>query len=231
MRCEQCPVQVEGEVTLETVLEALESCDECVVERSEVPRGPEVTARLVGLLREAGKGLRKARIELRRVEKEREDLEQGLFENEERIRKLEALQRASARELEAALVERDELLRKQSNTLRALSTPILEVGDGVLALPIIGTVDDERAGRMMDELLAEVARRGASAVALDMTGMGQIDQHIAEHIVGLCRAVSLLGARVILSGLRADVVRGIVESGVDLSALSTVRSLKDALRR
>jgi rsbT co-antagonist protein RsbR len=105
------------------------------------------------------------------------------------------------------------------------------VGEAVLALPIIGGLDDERTDRLMRELLAAIVERGAVAVALDMTGVDHVDAATAEHIGAVCRAVALLGARVLVSGLRPEVARGIIEAGVDFSSIQTVRSLKDALRR
>jgi rsbT co-antagonist protein RsbR len=221
--CGACPFGKRETPPLDDVLEALSRCDHCELE--------EENAELVGLLREAGKVVRKTRNDFRRAVLEARELERAADEDRVHTEKLESLYRAASRELEAALAERDELVRRKSATLRALRSPILEVSTGVLAAPIIGVLDEERASELMTDLLEAVVSRAASAVALDLTGVDSLDAGTADHIASLCKAITLIGARVVVSGLRPDVVACIVASGVDLGALTTVRSLKDAIER
>lgn len=223
MACDACPFGKPETPPLDDVLEALSRCDHCALE--------EKSAELVGLLREAGKVIRKTRGELRRAVMEAHELERAADEDREYTERIEGLYRAASCELESALAERDELVRRKSASLRLLRSPILEVSTGVLAAPIIGVLDEERAGELMSDLLAAVVSRAASAVALDLTGVESIDAGTADLIASLCKAVALVGARVIVSGLRPEIVACIVESGVDLGSLTTVRSLKDAIAK
>jgi rsbT co-antagonist protein RsbR len=111
-----------------------------------------------------------------------------------------------------------------------LSTPILEVWDDVLALPIIGLVDSRRAAQIMERLLEEVVRRQVRTVIIDLTGVEIVDTKTADYFLKVIRAVELLGARCAISGIRPAVAQTLVELGVDLGAIRTARNLKHALR-
>jgi rsbT co-antagonist protein RsbR len=139
----------------------------------------------------------------------------------------EADERARA---EAALREQLAVSERQAADILAMSSPILQVGDGVLAMPVIGRVDGERASRMMETLLAEIARTRARWTILDLTGVDAVDTPALHHMTGLVRAISLLGARCLLSGITPDVAQGIVELGSDLGALRCFATLAAALR-
>jgi rsbT co-antagonist protein RsbR len=144
------------------------------------------------------------------------------------------------RELGRALAARNaELVEKESQnrdlverlrlTLDALSTPVIEVADGVLALPLIGIVDTQRSATMTERLLAEVTRSRTRFVVIDLTGVAIVDTSTADRILKLARALSLLGVRCVVSGIQPPVAETLVAIGVDLDALVTERDLQHAL--
>ncbi len=126
---------------------------------------------------------------------------------------------------------RDKLaqIEAQQRTIRELSTPIVEVWDRVLTLPILGIVDAERASGIMDNLLQAVTRVRARFAILDLTGVEQIDTATAGHLIGLVRAIRLLGAEGIITGVRPSIAQTIVDLGVDLHGLLVRASLREAL--
>lgn len=130
----------------------------------------------------------------------------------------------------AAEQARRELIERQQRALRQLGTPIIEVWERVLALPIIGAVDDVRAGEIMETLLASIVRVRARFAILDLTGVGEIDASTAGHLVALVRAIRLLGAEGILTGLSPLVADALVHLGVELAGLTVRASLREALR-
>jgi len=123
-----------------------------------------------------------------------------------------------------------DLIKAQRDELRALSTPILEVWENVLALPIIGTVDETRATNMMQDLLSAISTRNCRFAILDLTGVAQIDESSATHLVSILKAIALLGAQGIVTGLRPATARTMVESGIDFSSVATLPSLRAGLR-
>lgn len=224
--CVVCPLtSAAGEVEPEAALAAIERCEGCPLAQREA------LAPALRLLRGAARSLRAARAELRRSQLECRELGEGMQDDAARIAKLEATQIASGRELEAAVRERDALLVQLTGELRRVTTPILEVGDGVLALPIVGNFDERRASDARDDLLNAVARAGASKVVIDLTGVLELDDATARRLLDVCRALRLLGATVCLSGIRVGVAQRLATSEVALAGLRIERSLKDALRR
>jgi rsbT co-antagonist protein RsbR len=138
-----------------------------------------------------------------------------------------------ARELEAsrkALADRLELIQRQSVALADLSTPIIEVWEHTLALPIIGAIDEARAATMAETLLHSVAERRARHVLVDLTGVEDIDAETFRHLTRLARAVELLGARCVFTGLGPNVARTLVGMNLELGALRTHPTLKEGLR-
>nr|WP_240807641.1 STAS domain-containing protein [Polyangium spumosum] len=108
---------------------------------------------------------------------------------------------------------------------------MIDVDEGVLALPIIGALDAWRTASLTDALLAEVQARRVRHVVLDLTGLREVDAETAALLVQVCAAVRLLGAEAWLSGVRGAVAQALVEMAGDLSAFSTVRSVKEVIRR
>lgn len=141
-----------------------------------------------------------------------------------------------ARELEASharLVDSErrnhELIGRLQEAVAQLSTPILRVWQGVVALPIVGAVDEARAEVITEKTLAEVARGGVRHVVLDITGAATIDARTLMHLIRLARAIRLLGARCVVCGLQPQVAAEMVALGVELAELTTARDLHVAL--
>jgi rsbT co-antagonist protein RsbR len=128
-------------------------------------------------------------------------------------------------ELEAKLA----LIERQQEVIRNLETPIIQVWDHVLTLPMVGVVDSRRAARVMDDVLGAVSRSSARFAILDLTGVDVIDTATAGHLFSIIAAVRLLGAEGIISGIRPNVAQTMVSMGIDLSSVITLSSLRDAL--
>ncbi|MDI1481954.1 STAS domain-containing protein [Polyangium sp. y55x31] len=126
--------------------------------------------------------------------------------------------------------EKNETLERLRTAVHELSTPILEVWDGVLALPLIGVVDSKRSAQVMETLLESVVRMKGRYVILDVTGVDVLDTATADHLLKIVRAVELLGTRCVLSGVRPSVAQTLVELGVSFGKLVTLRNLKHGLK-
>ena len=153
----------------------------------------------------------------------RKRLEEDLARSEE-ARKVADEQLAASEEAKSLLIER---LRY---SIDELSNPILEIWDDVLVMPIIGMVDSRRASDMVQRLLAEVTRTQASFVIIDLTGVEIVDTQTADHLMKLMRKVEIVGARCVLTGIRAAVAETLVDIGVDFGRITTLRNLKHGLR-
>ncbi|WP_437536913.1 PAS domain-containing protein [Sorangium sp. So ce726] len=127
------------------------------------------------------------------------------------------------------LAEKLRVIEAQAEVIRTLSTPIIQVWDGVLILPMVGFVDRERADQITQALLDAVVGSGSTHVIVDLTGVDIIDSAVASHLMKMLDAVRLLGAQGVLSGIRPEVARTIVALGVDLSRVPTRNGLRDAL--
>lgn len=127
--------------------------------------------------------------------------------------------------------DRNRALEELHRTIEDLSTPILEVWKGVLVLPLIGAVDERRGEDAITRSLEAVASTGARMLILDVTGVAHIDGATAERLLRLVRAVELIGASCILTGVQPDVAATLATLGVDLGALSTRSTVKSALER
>jgi rsbT co-antagonist protein RsbR len=146
-------------------------------------------------------------------------LEQAMAEVAARNETLEKIER-----------ERGDLLTRLRLAVDELSTPVLEVWEDVLAIPIIGVVDSRRAADIMARVLAEVVGKQCGYVILDVTGVDVIDSATAEHFMKLVRAIQIIGARCVLTGVRPAVGQAVVDLGLDFGDVRTLRTLKDALR-
>lgn len=154
----------------------------------------------------------------------------GLAGLGEDVTEVEA-QRRALEERTRELNEHAALLTEQQSMIRALSTPILQVWDGVLALPLVGHVDQARAEAIMDALLEEIVRTGSRHAILDVTGVEALDTTTVHHLARLMRAVQLLGAEAILTGVKPAVAQSLVGLGADLPEVPTLRNLQAGLRR
>lgn len=136
-----------------------------------------------------------------------------------------------ARERTAAeLREKLALIDRQEEALRSLAVPIISVWDGVLTVPFMGSLDEQRAALMTERLLEEIVRSRSRFAILDLTAIEVIDTSTADHLVRIMRAIALLGARAVITGIRPAVAKTMVSIGVDLSSLMTLRDLQEGLK-
>jgi rsbT co-antagonist protein RsbR len=123
-------------------------------------------------------------------------------------------------------IRQEELIRAQAAALAELSTPLIPLNDEVVVMPLVGAVDERRANQMIETLLSGIAGRRVKAAILDITGVAVVDTHVADALVRAARGVKLLGARAMLTGIRPDVARTLVELAVDLGGIQTYGSLQ-----
>jgi rsbT co-antagonist protein RsbR len=123
-----------------------------------------------------------------------------------------------------------ELIQQQQQIIRELGTPIIQVWDEVLTVPMMGVVDSRRAADLMDDLLAEVARTRARFTILDLTGVEVLDTATASHILRMVASIRLLGAEGIITGIQPTVAQTMIAIGVDLSTIVTLATLRDGLK-
>ncbi len=132
--------------------------------------------------------------------------------------------------VERELRDKVDLVDRQSSAIRALATPVIQVWDQVLCLPVIGTVDSVRTAEMMQGLLESIVREQARYAIVDLTGVEVVDTSTADHLIQLFRAARVLGVEGILCGIRPAVAQTIVTLGLELGSVKTMRSLRDALK-
>jgi rsbT co-antagonist protein RsbR len=123
---------------------------------------------------------------------------------------------------------RESIIARQQEALIELSTPVVELWPGVLALPLIGTLDSERTQVVMENLLEKIVSTGSSIAVIDITGVPTVDTLVAQHLLKTVAAAQLMGADCIISGIRPQIAQTIVHLGIDLSAVATKASLSDA---
>ncbi len=126
--------------------------------------------------------------------------------------------------------EQARLVQQQRDEILELSTPVIQVWDKVLILPLIGTLDSGRAARLTESLLERIAADQAEVVILDISGVPGIDTGVAQHLLETVEAARLMGTESILSGVRPDTAQSIVHLGIELGSLRSRTSLKDALQ-
>lgn len=124
---------------------------------------------------------------------------------------------------------REQLIHAQDEALRELAAPIIPVADGVLVIPLVGRIDARRAQLVLESLLDGVKAMGAETVLLDVTGIPSIDVEVAESLVRTARAVELIGARVVLTGLQPHVANTLVSMAIEIRGILTLRSLKEGI--
>jgi rsbT co-antagonist protein RsbR len=125
--------------------------------------------------------------------------------------------------------ERERVIRQQQEAIRELSTPVLQVRERLLILPIIGVVDSERARQLTEQLLHGVRSNRAKVVVMDITGVPAVDAIVANHFVQTVEAARLLGATVIVTGLSPEIAQTLVTIGVDLTKMNTVGDLQGGI--
>ena len=185
--------------------------------------------------------LQRANGELENEIAERRKAEEALHKVHEELearveRRTAQLARANA-ELEAEGAERlraeqerarlqEEVIRMQAAMLEELSTPLIPLSDAVVIMPLVGTIDSKRAEQLLAVVSQGVVSKGARVAIIDITGVPTVDTHVASVLIRASQAVRLLGAEVVLTGIRSRVARALVELGVDLGGLVTRGSLQ-----
>jgi rsbT co-antagonist protein RsbR len=125
--------------------------------------------------------------------------------------------------------ERERIIRQQQDAIRELSTPVLQVRERLLILPIIGVLDSARATQLTEQLLGGIRTNRARVVVIDITGVPEIDTTVANHLVETVDASRLMGASVIITGLSSDIARTLVKIGVDLTKMNTIGDLQGGI--
>lgn len=125
---------------------------------------------------------------------------------------------------------REEVILRQTDEITEISTPVIRVWDGILALPIIGTLDSQRTQVVMENLLQEIVETGSGIAILDISGVPTVDSLVAQHLIKAVSATRLMGADCIISGIRPEIAQTIVHLGIDLTHIITKASLASALK-
>ena len=124
---------------------------------------------------------------------------------------------------------REEVIARQQEEMLELSTPVVKLWDGVVALPMIGTLDSARTQIVMESLLQRIVETGSEIAIIDITGVPTVDTLVAQHLLKTVTAIRLMGADCIISGIRPQIAQTIVHLGVELEGVTTKASLADAL--
>lgn len=124
---------------------------------------------------------------------------------------------------------REEIIKRQQLELLELSTPVVKLWDGVLAVPMIGTLDSARTQHVMEALLQRIVDSGSELAIIDITGVPTVDTLVAQHLLKTVTAIRLMGADCIISGIRPQIAQTIVHLGIDLQGITTKATLADAL--
>jgi rsbT co-antagonist protein RsbR len=125
---------------------------------------------------------------------------------------------------------REEVIKRQQDELLELSTPVVKLWEGVLAVPMIGTLDSSRTQLVMESLLQRIVDTGSELAIIDITGVPTVDTLVAQHLLKTVTAIRLMGADCIISGVRPQIAQTIVHLGIDLQGIITKASLADALQ-
>jgi rsbT co-antagonist protein RsbR len=127
------------------------------------------------------------------------------------------------------LLAQQEMIETQRDALRELSTPLLPIGEGVLAMPLVGVVDPERARQIIDNLLHGITTHRAHTAILDVTGIRLIDADVAAALIQAARAARLVGARVVLTGISPEIAQTLVSLEADLTGITTLGTLASGI--
>ena len=139
--------------------------------------------------------------------------------------------------LDAALIcqsfvdKRDDLLNEQSKAVLAMSTPVTEIWDGILLLPIVGLVDSKRSEDIMNAVLSNIKTLKAKEFILDISGVGVVDTAVANYLINISKATSLMGCRATISGISPSISKTIIQLGIDVGNVNTTATMMDALAK
>lgn len=152
----------------------------------------------------------------------------GLYDSSLKISRL--LDSFSIVTFETFIKGREEVILRQTDEITEISTPVIRVWDGILALPIIGTLDSQRTQVVMENLLQEIVETGSGIAILDISGVPTVDSLVAQHLIKAVSATRLMGADCIISGIRPEIAQTIVHLGIDLTHIITKATLASALK-
>jgi rsbT co-antagonist protein RsbR len=159
-------------------------------------------------------------------------LRRGLSDVEELVREMwltnALLDKLGLYTVDVYLQSRESIISRQQQELMELSTPVVQLWDNVVALPLIGTLDSERTQVVMENLLEKVVETGASIAIIDITGVPTVDTLVAQHLLKTVAAARLMGADCIISGIRPQIAQTIVHLGINLADIITKATLADA---
>jgi rsbT co-antagonist protein RsbR len=127
-------------------------------------------------------------------------------------------------------LEKEKKIVAQREELIELSTPVIDVWEGVLTVPILGSLDSERASRISEALLTQIVEKRAAAAIIDISGITAVDSAVADRLIRTAKAVKLVGAEAILTGVGVEIAQTIADLGIDMEGLKTMSTLKDGLR-
>ncbi|WP_456311809.1 STAS domain-containing protein [Pseudomonas shirazensis] len=131
---------------------------------------------------------------------------------------------------EAFMRGREDIISRQVDEISEISTPVIAVWDGIVALPIIGTLDSSRTQIVMENLLQQIVDTGSSIAILDISGVPAVDSLVAQHLIKTVSATRLMGAECIISGIRPEIAQTVVHLGIDLTGIITKATLASALQ-
>jgi rsbT co-antagonist protein RsbR len=172
---------------------------------------------------------RRAAEELQEARERLEALVEARTDSLRKSKELEESLAARNEDLAASAMENEQLVERLRMAIDELSTPVLEVWNDVLALPVIGVVDTQRSIQMEERLLAAIMEHRSRFAIVDLTGVDMIDTSIAERFLKLARSVRLLGAECIITGIQPNVAQTLVTLGVQFEGVRTARSLKNGI--
>ncbi|RMF39976.1 MAG: STAS domain-containing protein [Planctomycetota bacterium] len=132
--------------------------------------------------------------------------------------------------MEVVQANREATIRRQQQEMLELSTPVIQLWDGITAVPLIGTLDSERTQTVMESLLTSIVENHAEIAIIDITGVPTVDTLVAQHLLKTVAAARLMGAECIISGVRPTIAQTIVHLGIDIGSVATKASLADALK-
>lgn len=165
---------------------------------------------------------------LKGLQEEYKDDPQSLVDSLMRVNKL--MDNLGVVTFETFIKGREEVILRQTDEITEISTPVIRVWDGILALPIIGTLDSSRTQVVMESLLNEIVESGSTIAILDISGVPAVDSLVAQHLIKTVAATRLMGAECIISGIRPEIAQTVVHLGIDLSNIVTKASLASALK-
>jgi rsbT co-antagonist protein RsbR len=153
---------------------------------------------------------------------------EAVFEESSRISTL--LDRLGLYTTEIYQISREDVIRRQQEELLELSTPVVKMWDGIVALPLIGTLDSARTSVVMESLLQRIVETGSEIAIIDITGVPTVDTLVAQHLLKTVAAARLMGADCIISGIRPQIAQTMVHLAIDLSAVTTKATMAEALK-